>query len=113
MRSPGEPTGIVELPVEWIRDDAVYFNMDRAASLRPYGGPQMVFDIFRRELDVAFDERGLLLLTMHPHHIGHRSRIWILDEIINAAKARGSVWFATHAEIAAYCAAEAGITRAK
>jgi peptidoglycan/xylan/chitin deacetylase (PgdA/CDA1 family) len=32
----GEPTAIVELPVEWIRDDAVYFNMDRATSLRPY-----------------------------------------------------------------------------
>jgi peptidoglycan/xylan/chitin deacetylase (PgdA/CDA1 family) len=25
----GEATGIVELPVEWIRDDAVYFNMHR------------------------------------------------------------------------------------
>jgi peptidoglycan-N-acetylglucosamine deacetylase len=107
----GEPTGIVELPVEWIRDDAVYFNMDRAASLRPYGAPKMVFDIFRRELDVTFDEGGLLLLTMHPHHIGHRSRIWILDEIISAAKAKGSVWFATHADIAAYCAAEAGMIR--
>ncbi|SEF44426.1 polysaccharide deacetylase family protein [Bosea lathyri] len=104
----GEATGIVELPVEWIRDDAVYFNMDRAMSLRPYGGPEMVFDIFRRELDVAFEEGGLFQLTMHPHHSGHRSRIWILDEIIRAAKAKGSVWFATHAEIAAYCATEAG-----
>ena len=105
----GEPTGIVELPVEWIRDDAVYFNMDRAASLRPYGGPEMVFDIFRRELDAAFDEGGLFLLTMHPHHSGHRSRIWILDEIIRAAKAKGNVWFATHAEIAAFCVEKAGL----
>ena len=105
----GEPTGIVELPVEWIRDDAVYFNMDRAASLRPYGGPEMVFDIFRRELDAAFDDGGLFLLTMHPHHSGHRSRIWILDEIIRAAKAKGNVWFATHAEIAAFCAEKAGL----
>jgi len=104
----GEATGIVELPVEWIRDDAVYFNMDRAMSLRPYGGPEMVFDIFRRELDAAFEEGGLFQLTMHPHRSGHRSRIWILDEIIRAAKAKGSVWFATHAEIAAYCATEAG-----
>jgi peptidoglycan-N-acetylglucosamine deacetylase len=108
----GEPTGIVELPVEWIRDDAVYFNMDRGSSLRPYSGPQMVFDIFRRELEAAFEEGGLFLLTMHPHHIGHRSRIWILDEIIRAAKAKGGVWFATHAEIAAWCAAEAGMTPA-
>jgi peptidoglycan/xylan/chitin deacetylase (PgdA/CDA1 family) len=107
----GQPTGVVELPVEWIRDDAVYFSMDRMASLRPYGGPEMVFNIFKRELDAACDENGLFLLTMHPHHIGHRSRIWILDEVIKAAKARGNVWFATHAEIAAYCAAEAGLGR--
>jgi peptidoglycan/xylan/chitin deacetylase (PgdA/CDA1 family) len=105
----GEASGIVELPVEWIRDDAIYFNMDRMSGLRPYTGPQTVLDIFRRELDVAFEEGGLFLLTMHPHVIGHRSRLWILEEIIAAAKAKGSVWFATHAEIAAYCAAGAGI----
>ena len=29
----GEPTGVVELPVEWIRDDAVYYGMDRASAL--------------------------------------------------------------------------------
>ena len=102
-----EPTGIVEIPVEWIRDDAVYYSMDRAASLRPYGGPDMVFSIFQRELAAAADEGGLFQLTMHPHHSGHRSRVWIVEDIIRAAKARGNAWFATHAEIAAYCAAEA------
>ncbi len=105
----GEPTGIVELPVEWIRDDAVYFNMDRMQSLRPYGGPEMVLDIFRREMDAAAEEGGLFQLTMHPHHSGHRSRIWILDAIIEAAKAKGKVWFATHAEIARHCAVSCGL----
>ena len=47
----GEPTGIVELPVEWIRDDAVYFNMNRFQALRPYTPPAAVLDIFRREFD--------------------------------------------------------------
>jgi peptidoglycan-N-acetylglucosamine deacetylase len=101
----GEPTGIIELPVEWIRDDAVYFNMDRASALRPYTPPEAVLDIFRREFEAAYEEGGLFLLTMHPHHIGHRSRIWILDEIIRLARSRPDVWFATHAEIAAHCAA--------
>jgi len=107
----GEPSGIVELPVEWIRDDAIYFNMDRMASLRPYTGPQTVLDIFRRELEAAHAEGGLYVLTMHPHHIGHRSRIFILDEIIRLAKAMPDVWFATHEEIARYCAVEAGLGR--
>ncbi len=100
----GEPTGIVELPVEWIRDDAIYFNMDRMGGLRPYTGPDTVLDIFRRELEVAHQEGGLYVLTMHPHHIGHRSRITILEEIIRLAKAMPGVWFATHEEIARWCA---------
>jgi peptidoglycan/xylan/chitin deacetylase (PgdA/CDA1 family) len=105
----GRPTGVVELPVEWIRDDAVYFNMDRMGGLRPYTSPEAVLDIFRRELDMAHAEGGLYVLTMHPHHIGHRSRIWILDEVIRHAKALGGCWFATHADIARWCRQEAGM----
>ena len=95
----GEPTGVVELPVEWIRDDAVYYNMNRFAGLRPHMPPSDVFDIFRREFDMAWEEGGMFQLTMHPHHSGYRSRVWILEELIRHAKARGSVWFATHADI--------------
>jgi peptidoglycan/xylan/chitin deacetylase (PgdA/CDA1 family) len=96
----GLPTGLVELPVEWIRDDAVYFNMNRFAGLRPYTPPTDVFDIFRRELDAAHAEGGIFQLTMHPHISGYRSRVWILEELITHAKALGGVWFATHADVA-------------
>lgn len=97
----GTPTGIVEVPVEWIRDDAAYFIMHRFQSLRPYIAPSDVFDIFRRELDMAVEHRGLFQLTMHPHVIAARSRIWILEELVRHAKASGA-WFGTHAGIAAY-----------
>jgi hypothetical protein len=40
LLADGEATGVVELPVEWIRDDAPYFMMDRFASLRPYTPPR-------------------------------------------------------------------------
>jgi peptidoglycan/xylan/chitin deacetylase (PgdA/CDA1 family) len=98
----GENTGVVELPVEWIRDDAVYFNMNRFASLRPYTAPADVFDIFRRELDAAYREGGVFQLTMHPHISGYRSRVWILEELIKHARSHKDVWFATHAEVAAF-----------
>ena len=101
----GESSGVVELPVEWIRDDAVYFNMNRFAGLRPYTPPADVFDIFRRELQGAHAEGGIFQLTMHPHISGYRSRIWILDELIKHAKGLGHVWFATHAEIARHAKA--------
>jgi peptidoglycan/xylan/chitin deacetylase (PgdA/CDA1 family) len=95
----GEPTGVIELPVEWVRDDAVYFWMNRFASHRPYTPPADVFDIFRREFERAYEEGGLFQLTMHPHVIGYRSRIWILEELIRLAQSRPGVWFATHAEV--------------
>lgn len=103
----GEPTGIVELPVEWVRDDAVYFGMHRFQGLRPQMPLEAVFDVFRRELEGAWKAGGIFQLTLHPHHIGYRSRIWILEEIIGLAKGMGDVWFATHREVAAWAKAHA------
>jgi peptidoglycan/xylan/chitin deacetylase (PgdA/CDA1 family) len=102
----GEPTGIVELPVEWIRDDAVYFNMHRFNGLRPHTPPTAVYDIFFREFERAYAEGGLFLLTMHPHVTGYRSRIWILEKLLEEITQRSDVWIATHAEIAAFAKAE-------
>lgn len=65
--------------------------------------------IFRREFDGAHAEGGLFLLTMHPHIIGYRSRIFILEELLSHIHATGDCWIATHADIARYCAAQAGL----
>lgn len=98
----GVPTGMVELPVEWIRDDAVYFNMNRFTAHRPYTPPPAVLDIFKREFDRAYQEGGLFLLTMHPHVSGYRSRIFILEELIRHITQHDDVWFGTHADIARF-----------
>ena len=111
LEENGEPTGIVELPPEWIRDDAVYFNMNRFAALRPYTPPAAVLDIFTREFEGAWNEGGLFVLTMHPHVIGYRSRMFILEELIARMKARGDVWFATHAQVARYVAVSGALPR--
>ncbi|MBV9432209.1 MAG: polysaccharide deacetylase, partial [Hyphomicrobiales bacterium] len=103
LTADGEPTGIVELPPEWIKDDAVYFNMERFSGLRPYTAPSAVEEIFRAEFDGALAEGGLFLLTMHPHIIGHRSRIALLERLIKYMKASGKCWFATHREVAQWC----------
>ncbi|UFN49997.1 polysaccharide deacetylase [Roseomonas sp. OT10] len=103
----GEPTGIVELPPEWIRDDAPYFNFVRFSALRPYTAPSAVEEIFRAEFDGAYAEGGLFLLTMHPHVIGHRSRIALLDRLVTYIRGHGDVCFMTHEEVARYCKAQA------
>ncbi len=103
----GAPSGVVELPVEWVRDDAVYFMMNRFQAQRPYTPPADVFDIFRREFDAAYEDGAIFQLTCHPHIIGYRSRIWILDELIRHAKAKEGVWFATHEEVVRWAKAHA------
>ena len=41
-------------------------------------------------------------LTMHPHIIGHRSRMMILEELIQHIRAQTGIWFATHADVVRY-----------
>jgi peptidoglycan-N-acetylglucosamine deacetylase len=96
----GKPTGIVELPVEWILDDYPYFWMDRFSTIRPTMTPDEVFSIWKGEFDLAWEERGLFILTMHPHVIGHRGRIAMLDRLVTYMKSKPGVWFATHEQIA-------------
>jgi peptidoglycan/xylan/chitin deacetylase (PgdA/CDA1 family) len=95
----GKPTGLVEVPVEWVRDDAVYLGFNRAGG-RPLLSPVDVFEVFKQELESAAAEGDVFELLMHPHVIGHRSRIWILERIIEHAKGLGGAWFGTHAQVA-------------
>ncbi len=103
----GEPTGVVELPVEWIRDDAPYFTMDRFSSSRPYTPPRAALTIWRDEFDAAYADGGIFQLTMHPHVIGHRSRIAVLADLLDHISGHDGVWFATHAQVVDYVSAQA------
>jgi peptidoglycan-N-acetylglucosamine deacetylase len=96
----GQPTGVVELPVEWILDDYPYFGMSRFSTVRPHIAPEEVLDIWRKEFDTAYQEGSLFVLTMHPHITGHRSRIVILEKLIQHMKSKQNVWFARHDEVA-------------
>jgi peptidoglycan-N-acetylglucosamine deacetylase len=96
----GEPSGVVEIPVEWLRDDAVYFLFSRNPATRPYIAPREVLEIFTREFDEAYEAGGIFQLVLHPFVIGYRSRIWILDELIRHIRAKPGVWFGTHAAVA-------------
>jgi len=94
----GKPTGVVELPIERILDDAPYFG----AANGSLPAPDLVDKIYRDEFDIAYEEGGLFVLTMHPHYTGHRSRALWLDKLIVYIKSKPGVWFATHQDVAAY-----------
>jgi peptidoglycan/xylan/chitin deacetylase (PgdA/CDA1 family) len=94
----GQPSGVVELPIERILDDAPYYG----AANGSLPSPELVDQIYRAEFDVAYQEGGLYVLTMHPHYTGHRSRALWLDKLIAYMKSKPGVWFATHEAVANY-----------
>jgi peptidoglycan-N-acetylglucosamine deacetylase len=104
----GAPTGMVELPVEWILDDAPLFD-PRGQS---YMNPRDIAKVWMDEFDRAYDEGTMFLLTMHPHVSGHRSRIVALEQLIAhiESKGTGKVWWATHGTVADYVRKEAKLT---
>jgi len=98
----GKPTGVVELPVEWLLDDYPYFGFERYSDVRPHITPNEVLEIWAAEFDKAYEEGTLFVLTMHPKFIGHRSRILMLEKLVQYILAKKNVWFATHESIARY-----------
>ena len=94
-----QPTGVVELPIERIVDDFPYFGGSANGGMP---SPDAVEAVFRAEFDVAYDEGGLFILTMHPHITGHRSRVAGLEKLILHMKSKPGVWFAPHEQIARY-----------
>ena len=94
----GTPSGVIELPIERILDDAPYFG----AASGSLPSPELVDQIYRAEFDMALQEGGLYVLTMHPHYTGHRSRVLWLEKLIAYMRTKQGVWFATHEEVASY-----------
>lgn len=101
----GEPTGMVELPVEWILDDAPVFSPRG----NRYSPPREAMQVWIDEFDMAYEEGTAFILTMHPHVSGHRSRIVALEGLIEHINSKPGVWYGTHQEAAEYVKAQAGM----
>jgi peptidoglycan/xylan/chitin deacetylase (PgdA/CDA1 family) len=99
LEACGEDT-ILELPVHWSLDDWPYYGWSVEA-----GGnllaPSTWLECWLAEFDSARSDRRLVTYTMHPEVIGRGYRFLALERLIEEIKARGDVWFPTHAEVAA------------
>jgi peptidoglycan/xylan/chitin deacetylase (PgdA/CDA1 family) len=105
----GQPSRLVELPPSRYLDDQMTLAAARfGPSALP--SPELVFEVYRDDFDMAYEEGTLFLLTLHPHLIGMRSRISYLDALIHYIKGKPNVWFATGEEIARYVRQQAQMT---
>lgn len=98
--------GVVEIPGQWLLEDweQFAFNADPAWGFVPENCGK-VFDLWWREFEAMHDFGCCFVLTLHPWLSGRPSRVRLLEEIVCAMKAKGSVWFARGREIANYARA--------
>lgn len=95
--SNGEPTGIVELAIDWTLTETPYLG--RGGTLP---SPELLFQLYKEEFDGAYEQHTMFVLTLHPHVSGHRAPLHHLDELIAYMKSKPGVWFATAEQIARY-----------
>jgi peptidoglycan/xylan/chitin deacetylase (PgdA/CDA1 family) len=95
--SNGEPTGIVELAIDWTLTETPYLG--RGGTMP---SPELLYQLYKEEFDGAYEQRTMFVLTLHPHVSGHRAPLHHLDQLIAYMKSKPGVWFATGEQIARY-----------
>lgn len=93
----GKDSGLLELPVSWIEDDAPYFGRTGALP-----SPELIFAVYKDEFDIAYQEGTFVMLTFHPHISGRRSRMVHMAKLFEYMKSKPGVWFATSEQVANY-----------
>ncbi len=89
----GRATQLVELPIQWMNDDAPFF-MFRPPYYRPIQPASHPYEIWTEELQALYHEAGkIFVLTMHPQIIGRPSRAQMLKRFIAFARSLGKVEF--------------------
>jgi peptidoglycan/xylan/chitin deacetylase (PgdA/CDA1 family) len=98
----GKPTGLMELPVSWLLDDAAYFMFGLTTSGWAIENHNQVYEIWRGEFDGMYEagKGETFILTMHPQIIGHHSRLAMVKKLIQHMRSRPDVEFGTCAVIA-------------
>jgi peptidoglycan-N-acetylglucosamine deacetylase len=94
-------TDIVELPVQWILDDAPHFWFSGADWTRKIATVAEVESIWQEEFTGLRALGGSFVLTMHPQVIGRPGRLGFLERFIAWVAGHDDARIATCAEIAA------------
>ncbi len=95
--------GLVEIPGQWMLEDweQFAFNADPAWGFIPENCAK-VFDLWWKEFEAMHDFGCCFVLTLHPWLSGRPSRVRLLEDLVNAMRAKSGVWFARGREIADY-----------
>lgn len=92
---PGRSEELVELPMEWQLDDAVYYA--HPGTIRRAGE---VAQLWIEEFDAYKTHAGYFMLVCHPRYSGRPARIEALERLIHHIAGLPGIWFARCHEVA-------------
>ncbi len=96
-----EGRALVELPVQWILDDAAHWWFGPADWVKKIATTAEVRSIWEEELLGIRALDGSCILTMHPQIVGRPSRLAFLDAFLVFVRSLEGTWIAACDEIAA------------
>jgi peptidoglycan/xylan/chitin deacetylase (PgdA/CDA1 family) len=94
-------TSLIEVPIQWILDDAAHFWFDGATWTKKISTATEVREIWEGEFRGYHRLGGAFVLTMHPQVIGRPYRLEMLDAFMSFVTGHDDVWVTTCREIAA------------
>ena len=96
-------SGVTEVPVQWLTDDAIFFRFTAGPKDRGHpANPDQVLQSWIEEFDGLRDFHGLFTLTAHPWISGRPQRIRMMRKLFTHIAGHNDVWWATIGDIAAY-----------
>ncbi len=91
---------LIELPYDYSSDDwAQYAHFDDVNHLMPIRSPAEAINVFKADFEAAWQHGGYWAAVWHPFLSGRLARASAIVEFIEHMQSKGSVWFATMAEI--------------
>jgi peptidoglycan/xylan/chitin deacetylase (PgdA/CDA1 family) len=91
---------LVELPVQWLLDDAAHWWFSAGDWSRKIATTAEVRSIWEEELTGIRELGGACIFTMHPQIVGRPSRLAFLDAFLEFARGLEGTWIAACDDIA-------------
>lgn len=98
---------LLEIPIQWILDDAEYWMHTRFNRDKPITDPDTVLKIWKREFDGYYKIGGCFVLTLHPFISGRWVYMDAVEKFVSYIKQFDDVWFTTIEEVTAHCLSKA------
>jgi Predicted xylanase/chitin deacetylase len=93
---------LIEIPIQWILDDAEYWLHTRANRDKPISDPDTTLKIWEREFKGYYEHSGCYVLTLHPFISGRWVYMQTIEALIRYIRKFPRVWWTTVEEVTRY-----------